>query len=139
MLISCNSCNSKYLVNSAELKSTGRKVECAKCGNQWIQLPNTEEKVSSKVFLDQPGEKNKDNYNVPVSNLPSTYVQTPKVSTINSILVVLCIILLFVGFWIFRTFDTNSLIFLKFYVNEFYFNIKLIIKDITLIIHKIIN
>ena len=37
MLISCNSCNSKYLVNSAELKPDGRNVQCANCGNQWYQ------------------------------------------------------------------------------------------------------
>ena len=37
MLISCNSCNSKYLVNSAELKPDGRNVQCANCGNQWFQ------------------------------------------------------------------------------------------------------
>ena len=37
MLISCTSCNSKYLVNSADLKPDGRTVECANCGNQWYQ------------------------------------------------------------------------------------------------------
>ena len=44
MLISCNSCNSKYLVNSAELKPDGRNVQCANCGNQWFQ--------ESQVFED---------------------------------------------------------------------------------------
>ena len=37
MIISCSSCNAKYLVNSAELKPSGRTVQCAKCSYQWFQ------------------------------------------------------------------------------------------------------
>ena len=37
MLITCSSCNSKYLVNSADLKPNGRIVRCAKCGFDWFQ------------------------------------------------------------------------------------------------------
>ena len=37
MLISCTSCHSKYLINSADLKPEGRTVQCAYCGNQWYQ------------------------------------------------------------------------------------------------------
>ena len=55
MLISCNSCNSKYLVNSAELKPDGRNVQCANCGNQWFQ--------ESQVFDDNV----KDNLNSEVN------------------------------------------------------------------------
>ena len=47
MLISCNSCNSKYLVNSAELKPDGRNVQCANCGNQWFQDITTKPENSS--------------------------------------------------------------------------------------------
>ena len=89
MLISCNSCNSKYLVNSAELKPDGRNVQCANCGNQWFQESqvfddNVKEDLKSEVndgdSLQQ--EKNKTS----ISNLPSTYVQEPKESILNSIL-----------------------------------------------------
>ena len=47
MLISCTSCHSKYLVNSADLKPDGRTVQCANCGNQWYQesFVNEEEEV----------------------------------------------------------------------------------------------
>ena len=95
MLISCNSCNSKYLVNSAELKPDGRNVQCANCGNQWFQESqivdnNAKEdltpEVNDRSSLKQ--EKNKTS----ISNLPSTYVQEPKVSILNSILLVLFVI-----------------------------------------------
>ena len=45
MLIRCSACNSKYLVNSADLKPDGRMVECASCGHQWYQEPSTEEEI----------------------------------------------------------------------------------------------
>ena len=43
MLVSCSSCNSKYLVNSADLKPDGRTVQCAKCGHNWFQTAKKEE------------------------------------------------------------------------------------------------
>ena len=43
MLITCSSCNSKYLVNSADLKPNGRIVQCAKCGHNWFQIANIED------------------------------------------------------------------------------------------------
>ena len=45
MLISCFSCNSKYLLNSADLKPSGRTVKCANCGYQWF-----EENISKGPF-----------------------------------------------------------------------------------------
>ena len=55
MLISCSACNSKYLVNSADLKPDGRMVECASCGHQWYQEPSTEEEI---LFHSVPSSKN---------------------------------------------------------------------------------
>ena len=57
MLISCNSCNSKYLVNSADLKPDGRTVQCVNCGNQWYQESSVEENLeflsSASSLLDK--------------------------------------------------------------------------------------
>tara|TARA_B110000014_G_C20011462_1_gene524431 strand:+ start:68 stop:496 length:429 start_codon:yes stop_codon:yes gene_type:complete len=142
MLISCNSCNSKYLVNSAELKPDGRNVQCANCGNQWFQESqvfddNVKEDLNSEVndgdSLNQ--EKNKTS----ISNLPSTYVQEPKVSILNSILLVLFVILLIIFYWFFQKSNINSLVLIKFYINEFFFNLNMIINDIAKIIHQLIN
>ena len=142
MLISCNSCNSKYLVNSAELKPDGRNVQCANCGNQWFQESqvfddNVKDNLNSEVndgdSLKQ--EKNKTS----ISNLPSTYVQEPKVSILNSILLVLFVILLMIFYWFFQKSNINSLVLIQFYINEFFFNLNMIINDIAKIIHQLIN
>ena len=140
MLISCTSCNSKYLVNSADLKPDGRTVECANCGNQWYQESTlSEEEIltlstpSTSKIEDSPEKKK------PIPNLPSTFVKDQKVSAINSILVLLFLILLVLGFWMMRNLDLNSFVLFKFYIDEFYFNLKLIISDIAKIIHQIIN
>ena len=142
MLISCNSCNSKYLVNSAELKPDGRNVQCANCGNQWFQesqvfddiakdnlTPDINDHVSAKQ------EKN----NTSISNLPSTYVQESKVSILNSILLVLFVILLIIFYWFFQKSNINSLVLMQFYINEFFFNLNMIINDIAKVIHQLIN
>ena len=142
MLISCNSCNSKYLVNSAELKPDGRNVQCANCGNQWFQESqvfddNVREDLTPEVndssSLKQ--EKNKTS----ISNLPSTYVQEPKVSILNSILLVLFVILIIIFYWFIQNSNINSLILIQFYINEFFFNINMIINDVAKIIHQLIN
>ena len=142
MLISCNSCNSKYLVNSAELKPDGRNVQCANCGNQWFQESqvfddNVKEDLKSEVndgdSLKQ--EKNKTS----ISNLPSTYVQEPKVSILNSILLVLFVILIIIFYWFIQNSNINSLVLIQFYINEFFFNLNMIINDIAKIIHQLIN
>ena len=142
MLISCISCNSKYLVNSADLKPNGRNVKCSKCEHQWYQdcliddildnssisdleIPILEENINKKMAQE-------------ISNLPSTYVKEQKVSLINSFLVILAVILLFTGFIFLRNININSFVIIQYYFNEFIFNFQLIINDITSIIYKLI-
>jgi len=142
MLISCNSCNSKYLVNSAELKPDGRNVQCANCGNQWFQASqvfddNVKDNLTSEVNDGDSLKQEKNNTSI--SNLPSTYVQEPKVSILNSILLVLFVILLIIFYWFFQKSNINSLVLIQFYINEFFFNLNMIINDIAKIIHQLIN
>mgnify|MGYP001248312283 FL=1 len=142
MLISCNSCNSKYLVNSAELKPDGRNVQCANCGNQWFQESqvfddNVKEDLTSEVNDGDSLKQEKNNTSI--SNLPSTYVQEPKVSILNSILLVLFVFLLIIFYWFFQKSNINSLVLIQFYINEFFFNLNMIINDIAKIIHQLIN
>ena len=143
MLISCTSCYSKYLINSADLKPNGRKVQCANCGNQWFQenIPNQEEEMLDSVEVDKNIDTNFSSQHKKkhIPNLPSTYVKEQKVSVINSILVIMFIIILILGFWIFQNYEINDFILLKFYFDEFNFNLKLIFDDIAKIIHKIFN
>ena len=149
MLIRCSACNSKYLVNSADLKPDGRMVECASCGHQWYQEPSTEEGI---LFSSVPSFKNNqkqtknsedkdvdENQINEIKNLPSTVVAKQKVSIINSFLVIIFLISLIVTFFLLRSYGVNIFVLIIFYFHEFYFNLKLIIGDIAKIIHQVIN
>lgn len=144
MLISCTSCKSKYLINSADLKPNGRTVKCSKCGNQWYQDPtlSLEDKIEDSAIPSFASAKSSDTenkINKKTPNLPSTFVKEQKVSVINSILVFLFSIILISGFWFFQNLEINNFVLFKYYINEFIFNLKLIFDDIAKIIYKIIN
>ncbi len=142
MLISCNSCNSKYLVNSAELKPDGRNVQCANCGNQWFQESQVfDDNIKEDLIpeVNDEGSLNQEKNKTSISNLPSTYVQEPKVSILNSILLVLFVILIIIFYWFIQNSNINSLVLIQFYINEFFFNINMIINDVAKIIHQLIN
>ena len=149
MLIRCSACNSKYLVNSADLKPDGRMVECASCGHQWYQEPSTEEEILSPSAPssknDQKQTQNITNKNVEenqkneIKNLPSTVVKKHKVSVLNSFLAVIALVGFIVIFFLLRSYGVNIFVLINFYFHEFYFNIKLIIGDIAKIIHQVIN
>ena len=140
MLISCTSCNSKYLINSADLNPNGRVVQCANCGNQWHQDINivNKEEISEPSILTNL-EKNTRESSVPAFNLPSTYVKEQKASILNTTFAILVVIFLFFCFWLFRNLEMNTFVLIQFYIDEFYYNLKLIINDMVKIIHKIIN
>ena len=141
MLIQCSSCNSKYLVNSADLKPDGRTVQCVNCDNKWYQESIIEKKEN--FFSSVPSSKTHSSLqpeiDTPVINLPSTYVSEQKPSLINSIFVVVILFLGVAGIWLFKNYGTNLFVFIVFYVQEFFFNLKLITSDLAKIIHQIIN
>ena len=143
MLISCTSCYSKFLVNSADLKPNGRTVQCANCGNQWYQesIFNEEEEIliSSVPQTPSENEHTRNESYKSVINLPSTYVKEKNASFLNSVLVILLIVSLIIGFSVIRNLEMNTLVLLKYYFNEFYFNLKLIINDVAKIVYQIIN
>ena len=139
MLVSCSSCNSKYLVNSADLKPDGRTVQCARCGYNWFQIANidVEETLSASV---PPSEKeNEKNKNNQITNLPSTYVEEKKSSILNSILVTIAVIIVIIFFWLLKNNGINFFVLINFYLQEFYFNLNMIINDLTKIIHQLLN
>ena len=149
MLIRCSACNSKYLVNSADLKPDGRMVECVSCGHQWYQEPSKEEEI---LFPSTPSSKknqkqtsnitNKDveeNQKNEIKNLPSTVVTKHKTSVMNSFLVLIILVSFITVFFLLRSYGANIIVLINFYIHEFYFNLKLIIADIAKIIHQIIN
>ena len=140
MLISCSSCNAKYLVNSADLKPNGRNVECAKCNFQWFQEPTISYKEQSDSFSASI-DNNQSNIDVnsSVANLPSTYVKNSKPSIVNSFLVAFFLAILIFVFLLTKSIGFNIIELFKFYIFEFYFNFKLIINDLAKLTHQIIN
>ena len=46
MILSCNSCDKKFVVPDSAIGATGRLVQCSACGNKWKQLPINKEKIS---------------------------------------------------------------------------------------------
>ena len=137
MFINCSECNSKYIINSADLKPNGRMVQCAVCGHQWFQDLKKEEIQNLEEIIAEFDSKNNNKEHVP--NLPSTVIQKKKVSTLNSFLVIIFVFLLFFAFWLLKSYGINIFVLINFYIIEFYFNLKLIITDIAKIIHQTIN
>ena len=39
MILSCNSCEKKFVVPDAAIGASGRLVQCSSCGNKWKQYP----------------------------------------------------------------------------------------------------
>ena len=150
MFIQCSDCDYKYIVNSADLKPDGRMVECANCNHRWFQEPlKGEELLSSsvpktsqeKAFGNKTVEEN-DESNLStkkIKNLPSTIVMEKKVSLVNTFLVMFFLVLLIFLFFTFRSYGTNIFVLVNFYINEFFFNLKLIINDLTKIVYQILN
>ncbi len=150
MFIQCSECDYKYLVNSADLKPDGRMVECANCNHRWFQeLIKDDELLSSSVpktskNITETNEKTIKNFNQQsssgeIKNLPSTIVKEKKVSLINTFLVIFLLAFLFFIFLSIRSYGTNIFVLINFYINEFFFNLKLIIDDIAKIVYQILN
>ncbi len=47
MILTCNSCDKKFVVPDSAITSAGRMVQCGSCGNKWKQFPIKE--VKSKA------------------------------------------------------------------------------------------
>ena len=43
MILSCNSCEKKFVVPDQAITASGRTVQCGSCGNKWKQFPITNE------------------------------------------------------------------------------------------------
>ncbi len=150
MFIQCSECDYKYIVNSADLKPDGRMVECANCNHRWYQEPlQAEELLSSSVpkassedsNANEENNKNEEKHILTkeIKNLPSTVVREKKVSFLNTFLVIFFLVFIFFTFWVFKSYGTNIFVLVSFYINEFFFNLRLIIDDLAKIIYQILN
>ena len=50
MILSCNSCDKKFVVPDNAITKAGRLVQCSACGNKWKQFPVEEEKKKETVL-----------------------------------------------------------------------------------------
>ena len=150
MFIQCSDCDYKYIVNSADLKPDGRMVECANCNHRWFQEPlkgddllsSSVPKISQEKTLKKDEESQNNETDLPskeIKNLPSTVVREQKVSFLNTFLVIFFLVLIIFLFWTLRFYGTNIFVLISFYINEFFFNLKLIIDDLAKIIYQIVN
>ena len=150
MFIQCSDCDYKYIVNSADLKPDGRMVECANCNHRWYQEPlKAQEFLLSSIpnvssedsNTNEQNKKNdaKDILDKEIKNLPSTVVREKKVSLLNTFLVIFLLVFLFFLFWVFKSYGSNIFVLVSFYINEFFFNLRLIIDDLAKIIYQILN
>ena len=57
MILSCNSCEKKFVVPDQAITDAGRTVQCGSCGNKWKQYPI--EKTINKITPDKKINNNK--------------------------------------------------------------------------------
>ena len=53
MILTCNSCNKKFVVPDQAITTTGRTVQCGSCGNKWKQFPVNKIKETSTLSVYQ--------------------------------------------------------------------------------------
>ena len=47
MILTCSSCNKKFVVPDNAITISGRMVQCGSCGNKWKQFPIDQKKIQS--------------------------------------------------------------------------------------------
>ena len=49
MILTCNSCDKKFVVPDSAITASGRMVQCGSCGNKWKQFPVNKIKKNESV------------------------------------------------------------------------------------------
>ncbi len=49
MILTCNSCDKKFVVPDSAITASGRMVQCGSCGNKWKQFPIGEVKKTQSI------------------------------------------------------------------------------------------
>ena len=63
MILSCNSCDKKFVVPDNAIGAAGRLVQCSSCGNKWKQFPtNKETKPKEKISKPKSPKKKIQDY-----------------------------------------------------------------------------
>ena len=57
MILSCNSCEKKFVVPDNAISASGRLVQCSSCGNKWKQFPVKKDLEIRKQSENHPTQK----------------------------------------------------------------------------------
>ncbi len=154
MILTCNSCEKKFVVPDEAIGATGRTVQCGSCGNKWKQFPikkitskiiNKKEEIKKTTNFSKPKNRKKRVNKVREINLYSPeYLakkhgitlksvntkETRKINKIsfgfyNSLILYLVILIAFSkGLHFFQEFIILKLPFTEFYLNYFFESIR---------------
>ncbi len=53
MILTCNSCDKKFVVPDSAISASGRMVQCGSCGNKWKQYPENKSKKLESISRPQ--------------------------------------------------------------------------------------
>ena len=53
MILTCNSCDKKFVVPDSAITASGRMVQCGSCGNKWRQFPLEKVKKTQSTSVPQ--------------------------------------------------------------------------------------
>ena len=115
MIISCTSCEAKYLVDPVQI-SVGRQVRCARCNFSWFQ-DNTGFEVNESVSNSEEVIEKRN----PESdkNLPAVYKEKKKLSRDNiAIIILILFIVSALGIDHFNKIDPVEMLYIKYSIIE---------------------
>ena len=120
MIISCSSCEAKYLVDPVQL-SKGRQVRCARCNFSWFQdnagFENNESVLDSRKVLEKRDPQSD-------KNLPAVYKEKKKSSRDKiAIIILILFIVSALGIDHFNKIDPVEMLYIKYSIIEILQNI----------------
>ena len=115
MIISCTSCEAKYLVDPVQL-SKGRQVRCARCNFSWFQdnagFENNESVLDSRKVLEKRDPQSD-------KNLPAVYKEKKKSSRDKiAIIILILFIVSALGIDHFNKIDPVEMLYIKYSIIE---------------------
>ena len=149
MIIKCEACLKKFLVNDKDISSSGRMVQCGFCSNKWFQLPLKKkqptkhipkkkelkskkiESVAKDVKEINPSEIQINNKNEKAKKqLPDIYKHKTGIGFFGNFFIIIIIMIFIIG--ILETFKNELLIHFPAieYIFETFENIIIIIKGL---------
>ena len=89
MILTCNSCDKKFVVPDSAITASGRMVQCGSCGNKWKQFPvkgasenksisSSEKNIAKSRKIQQKKQKPKKSKNTAVKKTREISLYSPE-------------------------------------------------------------